>query len=420
MTDERIPTVMTPLQPGERIEVMDVLRGFALLGILLMNIEGFVGPLMLSVTGLNPELTGANRVVDWLIYVLVQGKFMTLFSLLFGMGFAVMLERARARGDGGNGLYARRLLALLGFGIAHALLLWAGDVLIAYSLVGFALLLLFSNTKASHLPIWAMSFAIVLVGLLLVLGLMMQFFALTPEGKAMLAKQATDAIAVVDAERQAYGSGTYLQATGQRAKDTMFMLSALPIFGALILVMFLLGAWLVRAGIMRDTAAHAGLFRKLLLVGALAGLPLMLLSAIAMPTSEMHEMSLRSMGWQSMALVAGILMSLGYAAAIVLGMHRPAWRRRLSWLAPAGRMALTNYLMQSLVCTTIFYGYGLGYFEQLPRAWQPLFVIVLFALQVVFSRWWLSHYRYGPMEWLWRWMTYGVRQPMRATVRATA
>lgn len=419
MTDERIPTVMTPLQQGERIEVMDVLRGFALLGILLMNIEGFVGPLMLSVTGLNPELTGANRVVDWLIYVLVQGKFMPLFSLLFGMGFAVMLERVRARGDGGGKLYARRLLALLGFGIAHALLLWAGDVLIAYALVGFVLLL-FSNTKASRLPIWAMSFAVVLVGILLALGLLMQVFAMTPEGKTMMAAIAADSAAVVDAERQAYGSGTYLQATGQRAKDTLSMLSALPVFGLLILVMFLLGAWLVRAGIMRDTLANAALFRKMLLTGLLIGLPLMLFSALSMPAVEMSDMSLRSMSLESMALMAGILMSLGYASAIVLGMHRPAWRRWLMWLAPAGRVALTNYLMQSLVCTTIFYGYGLGYFEQLPRAWQPLFVVVLFALQVVFSRWWLSRFRYGPMEWLWRWMTYGVRQPMLATVRATA
>lgn len=420
MVDERIPTVLTPLEPGERIEVMDVLRGFALLGILMMNIEGFVGPLMQSVTGLNPELTGANRVVDWLIYVLVQGKFMTLFSLLFGMGFAVMLERARARGDAGGRLYTRRLLALLGFGIVHALLLWAGDVLIAYALVGFVLLLFFSNTQASRLPIWAISLAVVLVGMLLVLGLLIQLAATTPEGKAMMEAQAANGIATIQAEQQAYGHGTYLQATVQRLHDTMGMLSALPVFGLLILVMFLLGAWLVRAGIMRDTAAHAPLFRKLLLVGMLVGLPLMLLSAIAMPSSQMHEMTLRSMSWQSMALIAGILMSLGYASAIILAMQRPAWHRRLSWLAPAGRMALTNYLMQSLVCTTIFYGYGLGYFEQLPRAWQPLFVIVLFTLQVMFSRWWLSRYRYGPMEWLWRWMTYGVRQPMRATVRATA
>ncbi|MBE2210106.1 MAG: DUF418 domain-containing protein [Xanthomonadaceae bacterium] len=413
MHADPVPTLLSPVQPGERIEVMDVLRGFALLGILLMNIEGFVGPLWLSVTGLNPELTGANRVVDWLIYVLVQGKFMTLFSLLFGMGFAVMLDRAQSRGDGGGRLYARRLLALLGFGIVHAVLLWAGDVLISYALVGFAMLLLFRNTKASRLPIWAVSFAIVLVGTLLALGLLMQVFVMTPEGKAMLAKQASDAAAMVAAERQAYGGGSYLDATIQRIKDTLAMLGALPVFGLLILVMFLLGAWLVRAGIMRDTVAHARLFRRMLLLGMLVGLPLMLLSATMMPTMEMHEMSLRSMGWQSAAMIAGVLMSLGYASAIVLAMHRPAWRRRLSWLAPAGRMALTNYLMQSVVCTTIFYGYGLDYFEQLPRAWQPLFVAALFGLQVWLSRWWLSRYRYGPMEWLWRWMTYGARQPMR-------
>lgn len=418
MTDERLPTLLTPLQPGERIEVMDVLRGFALLGILLMNIEGFVGPLWESVTGLNPELTGANRAVDWLIYVFVQGKFMTLFSLLFGMGFAVMLERAGARGDGGGKLYVRRLLALLGFGVAHALLLWAGDVLIAYALTGFVLLLLFRNVKASNLLIWAVSFAVVLVVMLLALGLMMQLFAMTPEGKTMMAAQAADSVAIVEAERQAYGSGTFLQATGQRAKDTVAMLSALPVFGLIILVMFLLGAWLVRAGVMRDTVAHAPLFRKMLLVGLLIGVPMMLFSAISMPTMETSEMSLRSMAWQSMALIAGILMSLGYAAAIVLAMHRPVWHRRLSLLAPAGRMALTNYLMQSLVCTLIFYGYGLGFFEQLPRAWQPLFVIVLFAMQVAFSHWWLSRFRYGPMEWVWRWMTYGKRQPMRLAALA--
>ena len=106
-------------------------------------------------------------------------------------------------------------------------------------------------------------------------------------------------------------------------------------------------------------------------------------------------------------------MSLGYASAIVLAMQRPAWRAWLSWLAPAGRMALTNYLAQSLVCTLLFYGYGLGFFERLPRVWQPLFVVVLFAAQVVLSRWWLSRFRHGPVEWLWRWLTYGRRPEFR-------
>ena len=110
---------------------------------------------------------------------------------------------------------------------------------------------------------------------------------------------------------------------------------------------------------------------------------------------------------------ANLLMMLGYLSVIVLAMQRPSWANRLRLLAPAGRMALTNYLMQSVVCTLVFYGYGLGFFEQLPRAWQPLFVLALFALQVAFSHWWLARYRLGPMEWLWRWMSYGSRPAMR-------
>lgn len=413
MPNQATSTLLTPVQPGERIEVMDVLRGFALFGILLMNIEGFVGPLMASTTGTDPNLQGANRAVDWLIYVLVQGKFMPLFSLLFGMGFALMMDRARQRGQDGAGVYVRRLLALLGIGIVHAVLIWAGDVLVSYALLGFVMLLLFRDTPASRLPIWAIACATVMVGLILLLGLMMQFAGSVPEGEAMLDAQARQAAATILAERRAYGSGGYVDATLQRVHDTVEMLGALPIFGLLVLTMFLLGAWLVRAGIMRDTAAHASLFRKLLIVGLLVGLPMMLVSAILHPTMDYARFGLGAAWWMSVAMVAGILMSLGYASAIVLAMQRPAWRAWLSWLAPAGRMALTNYLAQSLVCTLLFYGYGLGFFERLPRVWQPLFVVVLFAAQVVLSRWWLSRFRHGPVEWLWRWLTYGRRPEFR-------
>ena len=115
---QQMRTVAGPVAARERVEVLDVLRGFALLGILLMNIEAFVGPLMESVTGINPRFSGPDRWMDAAIYVLVQGKFITLFSLLFGMGFAVMLERANAAGASGSLIYARRLLALLGIGLA--------------------------------------------------------------------------------------------------------------------------------------------------------------------------------------------------------------------------------------------------------------------------------------------------------------
>lgn len=125
------------------------------------------------------------------------------------------------------------------------------------------------------------------------------------------------------------------------------------------------------------------------------------------PWIDPARLDLRLSGAFALSLIAGPLMSLGYAAWVV------RLAPRLAWLAPAGRMALTNYLLQSLVCTWIFYSYGLGYFEQLPRVWQPPFALALFALQVVLSRLWLRWFRFGPMEWLWRSVTYLRVPPMR-------
>ena len=406
-----------PVGAHERVEVMDVLRGVALLGILLMNIEAFVGPLMESVTGVNPRFTGADRWTDAAIYVLVQGKFITMFSLLFGMGFAVMLERANATGASGTWLYARRLLALLGIGLVHALLIWSGDILLTYALLGFVLLLCFRRTPVSRLPKWGI--ALFLLPLLLTWA--MAGFAtlaqLDPQASAefqkAMAAQGQAMSALIDGERLAFGAGSYAQAVAQRATDTGTMLGLLVFFGPSLVGVFLFGAWFMRSGVIRNASAHLPLFRRLRNVGFGIGLPLMLWSAWTHPTMSFSQVSPGSAAAQSAAQVANLLMMLAYLSVIVLAMQLPAWAARLHWFAPAGRMALTHYLTQSVVCTLVFYGYGLGYFERLPRAWQPLFVLALFTLQVVFSRWWLARYRFGPMEWLWRWMTYAKRPAMR-------
>lgn len=406
-----------PIEQHERIEVMDVLRGFALLGILLMNIEAFVGPLMEALGGVNPRLGGADRAMDAAIYVLVQGKFMTLFSLLFGMGFAVMLERANARGGNGTIIYARRLLALLVIGLVHAVLVWSGDILVSYALFGFVLLLFFRKTPASRLRKWGVAFY--LLPLVLTWAWAIAVAAAQQEPRAAaemqqgMDRQATEWAAMIEAERHAFGAGSFAEAVAQRVADTAAQLSFMAVGGWMVLAMFLFGAWFVRSGVIRDPGAHLPLFRRLRNAGFLVGLPLALWSAWMHPTMSFSSMDFGIAAAQSATLVASLLMCLGYMATIVLAMQRPAWAERLRWLAPAGRMALTNYLLQSVVCTLVFYGYGLGYFEQLSRAWQPLFVLALFGLQVAFSRWWLSKHRYGPVEWLWRFLTYARRPPMR-------
>ena len=419
LTDAAAPA---PIGAGERIEAMDVLRGFALLGILLMNIEAFVHPLYQALGGINSNLTGADHAVDAVNEWLVRGKFVTLFSLLFGMGFAVMLQRADARGGSGAWIYLRRLLALLVIGLAHAVLIWSGDILVSYALAGLLLLLLFRRTPVSRLPKWGL--ALYCVPLLLTWALALSSIAAQsdPAAAAQMQEEMAKSQAMfaegIDAQRQAYGNGSYAQATARRIVDTKDQLGFFAFVGPMYLGLFVLGAWFIRSGAMRDPESHLRLYKRLRGWGLLLGLPAVALGLWLSPGMTSGAAGPRAAIGTTWLFVGNLLLCLGYMATIVLALRKPRWRERLAWLAPAGRMALTNYLMQSVICTLVFYRYGLDYFDRLPRAWQPVFVLALFALQVAFSRWWLARYRFGPMEWLWRWATYGKRPPMR--VAATA
>ena len=413
-----VPTVMTPVDADARVQALDVLRGFALLGILLMNIEGMAGPLMGAMTGVDPASTGADRVVDTLIYLFVQGKFYPLFSLLFGMGFAVMLVRAEAAGRPFFGVYLRRVLALLGIGLAHALLLWSGDILLTYALIGLLMLLFFRRTPVSRLPKWGIGLVLFPCLLMLSFGMLGSLAQSSPGEaagfEASMAEQAQQMAALVEAERQAYGSGTYAEAVAQRGRDTGVLIGFTAMFGWSILGLFLLGAWFARSGAIAHPEQHARLHARLRWLALPVGLAMMLCSWWLEPTMDFGRMDLRSTSAQVLHTLAGMLMALGYMAWIVRALQDSPLAGPLGRLAPAGRMALTNYLLQSLAMTWIFYGYGLGYFGQLPRAWQPLLVVAFFLLQVAWSHWWLARFRFGPVEWLWRWATYGRRPPMRA------
>jgi uncharacterized protein len=406
-----------PVSGAERALQLDVLRGFALCGILLMNIEAFVGPLNTAMIGLDPRLQGADRWVDAAIYVLVQGKFFTLFSLLFGAGFALILDRMEARG-GAGWLYLRRLLVLLGFGLVHALYIWSGDILTTYALLGLILLLLFRRTPAARLPKWGVFFYLIPTALTFLFAFFAWLAQFDPQAAAGF-QQGMDAAsadyqAQAEAQRMAYGvAGSFAEANAQRAADLASMMGFLVFYGPLVLGMFLIGAGLVRSGALLNPAAHLTLFRRLRSWGLGLGLPLALLSFWMLPTLDFGRMDWESASGQSLMSLAGLLLCLGYLASVVLGLQSRRWHAPLAWLAPAGRMALSNYLLQSIICVGLFYGYGLGYFEQLPRAWQPLFVFALFAAQVQLSHWWLARFRFGPAEWLWRSLTYLRPQPLR-------
>jgi len=403
-------TPMAPVAARERIAEIDVVRGFALFGILLMNIEFFTRPMSGMFFGLDATLEGVDRAAGWLVMTFVQGKFYTLFSMLFGMGFAIQALRAQQRGRKFGRLFLRRMLGLALIGAAHGYLLWSGDILLVYSIVGAVMVLLFRKTPVSRLWKWAIAFILLVV--LAQIGWIASIQG-SPEGAA-------NAERMMSGLRQEYGEASELYATAswtdlfpQRVHEMGQQLSYLPVFGFDVLGMFLLGAWLVRSGAMSDPAAHRATFRRFLIAGLVVGAPLAVVAMELGVADGMAEMSWAAAAAGALMLIASFALCFGYLGGFVLWAQSPAWRPRLAPVAAAGRMALTNYLLQSLVATTLFYGYGFGLFGQVGRAAQLALALAIWLGNLAFSAWWLARFRFGPAEWLWRSFTYGYRQPMR-------
>lgn len=429
-----------PVTASERIATLDVLRGFALLGILLVNIAFFAHPIS-DPFNFGADQGGANATVAWLTAFLAQGKFYPLFSLLFGLGFAVQLERARASGRGFVPVYLRRLLVLLAIGVLHGVFVWAGDILTVYALLGFLLLLL--GMARSR---WLLIFAVMafLLQFLMATGVAFSMQTLascspvlnaqsTGETAALdpalveacsapgmtamqdgFAQAQAEMAALRDAAWPAYTAGSYMDVTDIRAQEFGMMLSNMGFFGLQVLAMFLFGAWLGRSGHFARVGEHRRFFRNALIVAVVAGLPLSAWFANISMRIDFSNMFDPSIGWSFLVnLFAGSLLAVGYAAAIALAMQARA-ARWLGVLAPVGRMALTNYLAQSVICTLIFYSYGFGLMEQRPGALAMLGIVLgVYLLEVLWSHWWLNRFAFGPMEWAWRALTYFRRPPMR-------
>jgi uncharacterized membrane protein YeiB len=214
-------------------------------------------------------------------------------------------------------------------------------------------------------------------------------------------------------ETKTFTTGSYLDTVFLRAREFPEKVASDGGFAVGLVGMFLLGAWFVRSGVMEDSAKHLAFFRKLALYGLALGIGLGVLTgliAISHTPGERHD------GWgiaRGLTMLGSLPACLGYVGLVVTMLHsRSAWLRRIRVLAPAGRMALTNYLMQSVICMLVFYGFGFGRWG-MPRAEQVLFVLVVYAAQVAFSHWWLGRFRYGPMEWVWRGFTYRQMPAMR-------
>lgn len=396
-----------PTSLQERIEAMDVLRGFALLGVFAVNMMFFAFPFQQSL--MEPWTKSSQPGFMALLVLLFQGKFYCLFSFLFGMGFAEQMARLEAKGEAPASIYRRRLAWLILIGLAHGLLVWMGDILFAYAVLGF-LLPAFRTRQPKTLLRWAFGLLLALALFYLALFGMMKLAPFIPEMAAQMhaaVREEEAGIAkAIQSSLQTYGHGPYGTLFLLRAKELLnnYVITFFGV-GPQILAMFLLGAWCSRQGVLRNPEAHRKLITAVIILGltfGLAGNAFNLWCATKGMPGPANPLSMLGMAVYTFAAPS---LTLAYAGLILRGLSGPT-AELLKPLAWSGRMALTNYLMHSVLFTFVFYHYGLGLFGKVPPALTFPMALGLWLIQIPLSRAWLARHPMGPAETVWRRLTY--------------
>jgi uncharacterized protein len=432
------PPPLAPVAKVQRISSVDVLRGVALLGILPVNMTSFAMPM---VCYMNPTKWGEFRgyeVIQWaVVYIVFEFKMITLFSMLFGAGMVLQTERAAAVGQSTTWLLVRRLLWLLIIGLIHAYGFWIGDILVGYAILGLVVLWMrhwSARTQAlvgitlmlMQIPImsgmgWAMNWqanqvrAIEAGTFTGTAAEKEQLLAAWNEAKEFLAPSPEQ----IRKEVHDQSTESFLARVQRAAPEVLWMqIMMVLVFGLTrISGNMLVGMALMKSGVF--AAAQSTAFYAWCVAGGyLIGLPLVAFGAYDLAVHNFDPMYNFKVGGLY-NYVGSVFVALGHMGVVMLLCKADVlgWLKRS--LAAVGQMALTNYLTHTLVCTFIFNGWGLGQFGSWNRAQQTLLVLAIWAMQMVVSPWWLGRFRFGPMEWVWRSLTYGRLQPFRRTEGAT-
>jgi uncharacterized protein len=427
-----------PVSASERYFAVDVLRGFALLGILAMNIVGFGWPMAAYA---NPfrggGFQGLDRGIWFFNHLVFEAKMMSIFSMLFGAGLVLMDQRAEARGARIRGVYYRRILWLLAIGLIHSYFIWSGDILVLYAETGL-LLYFFRNLRPRTLIILGVVLSLFFVPLLIGFNSAVDYVKaatvrVDAQTKAGLKPANWDqrlhdvwvntlqAKFTPNPEQEqkdwdkdmALHRGSYWGIVKKRVvrefwgQTIGFLLGGFLLSGSRML----LGMGLMKLGVFSAQRSRQ-FYWWMVGLGYGLGLPLMFFDAFQLIG---HEFSIdyQRQGGILYNLFGSIVVALGHVGLLMLIVQSGALAWLTRRLAAVGRMALSNYLTHSIVCTTLFYGYGFGLYGTINRTWLLAIVVTIWIVQLLYSPIWLAHFRFGPAEWLWRSLTYWRRQPMR-------
>lgn len=418
MNSQTAASGIAPLPVSDRIPVLDIVRGFALLGILIMNMPGFSTSFYIEADGSHFWVLPIDRAAENLREMLFSGKFNSMFSLLFGIGFTIQYTRlAQADAQRATTIYLRRLLLLALIGVVHACVFWTGDVLHVYAGLGLLLVLPLRQARPRTLVL-----LMLLCLLYPALNGLLRLAVVTP---AIVAAQVAEAQAFEASNNIAYGHGSFMQAVAEHTRefvhgytDVWQLWGWLGFYVQMALTM-LLG---LLAGRLRWPQRIAELMPRIrrlhvwtLLLGLACGALFTLIFEMNRSPGPSPIKLLGSVAYG----VSRLSMMVFYVLTIVRVVQHPAWAKRLAPIGAAGRMPLTNYLMQTLICTTLFYGWGFGLWNKMgPALGLALSALIFFAVQVPWSLWWLRSHSQGPLEKLWARATYGRRGAVASAVTA--
>lgn len=403
-----------PTVPGQRIQILDTLRGFAIFGILMVNMLWMSAPVGISLTDYSLWNSPTDRTVEFLISFLFEGKFYVLFSMLFGYGFWLFLQKTN-NGASPVKVYAWRLILLILFGAAHIVLLWPGDILFIYGFLGL-FLLLFRNKSNRGLFKWALALLIIPLVLLTGLALLFHLGMSNPHAAEAIESAMEDQnavfVALIENALKIYPTGTFSEIVSIRLEEyTTLLTGAIIMFYPNVLAMFLLGFYAGKKQLLKEVTTHLPFFRKMAVWGLSTGLLAGLAYAYFKMETDLGTPTFESVLAMALNAFGGPLLSLGYVSTILLLIHTERMKRCAKWLASVGRMALSNYLMHSIIAALLFHSYGFALYGKV-SIWQgALLSLAIFAIQIPLSIAWLNYFRFGPFEWLWRSLTYLKWQP---------
>jgi uncharacterized protein len=385
----------------DRLISIDALRGVAVLGILMMNVQGFaMTPFAYDDPTMQMDLTGGNLTVWALAHTFFQMKFITIFSTLFGAGIVMMVGESED-----TGRHYPRMQWLLLIGAIHAYVLWWGDILVTYALLG---MLAVKARRLAPLALTVWGFVLILVSALVMVGggYLGTLFA-TPEAAAQETEMLTGWIESMTA---AYQAGFIDRLPWNAGMALMGQVAGMIMLGARTLGLMFIGMALFKTGFLSASWSMAR-YAVLTAFTLPAGIWLSHLGTQTMIAGDFSAQA--SADSNAIAYFASLGLAFGYASAVMLLAKIGVFRLLLMPFAATGRMAFTNYIAQTLIMTAIFVGTpGLGLFGTMERVDQAKLVLVVWAVQLVWSPLWLALFRFGPLEWVWRSLTYGKAQPM--------